>query len=154
MATFESRGLEHNTWNPEVCGVNFAKRLHKFLGEVAMPDEDDEPVPMYTVWVVDDKLVNGQTLDEQITPDNSRIFLSLLDDDSDTITIYDRRDNLWFNFMRLAHPDVFDSICQGIAPWSVMTTALTPSEQVYKRFLDSVTEDTAQDEMFIPEGWE
>ena len=148
MASFEKRTLEENTWTPEVCGVDFTKRLYKMLGEMTMDEAE-----AYTVWVtVDDDSV-GEGYTEQVTPDNSRLFLSVLDDDSDVFTLLDKRDGLWFNFMRLEHQEYFDTICETVAPWTTMTTRITPMDEAYKRYLEAVSKDMAGDELVIPDDW-
>lgn len=143
MAHFEKREWSENTWYPEIAGVKFGDRLERFMGAVALDGTE-----IYTAW-----LVTPDT-DIQITPDSSRVFLSLIDDDSDTLTVLDPSDGLWFNFMRQTHGEAFDQVLQLVAPWSQVTTGLTPMPQVYEKFLEVVSRDTAPDELFLPDEWD
>lgn len=142
MGKFEKREWDENTWFPEVAGVDFTDRLQRFMGEVAMDGTE-----LYTAWLVTDEV------EIQVTPESSRVYLSLLDDDSDTIQVLDPSDGLWFNFMRFNHQEVFDDVRKLITPWTTSITALTPSEDIYERFLKSVAKDTAVDNLFIPDDW-
>ena len=143
MGNFVKREWDQNTYYPEICGVNFSQRLAKFMGEVALDGTE-----LYTAWFVD-----GEH-EEQVTPDTSRVFLSLMDDDSDTVTMFDSRDGLWFSFLRAQDPDSFDTVLQLVMPWATATTSLTPMAEVYKRFIDRAVQDTNTDDLHIPEGWE
>jgi hypothetical protein len=141
MAHFEKREWSENTWHPEIAGVDFTERLHRFMGEVAMDGSE-----IYTAWLV------TEDNEIQITPETSRVFISLIDDDSDTITVLDPTDGLWFNFLRVNHAEYFDTIRQLVSPWATVTCSLTPQEEVYKRFLKTITSDTEGD-IFIPDDW-
>ena len=142
MAHFEKREWDQNTWNPNIAGVGFGDRVHHFMGQVALDGTE-----LYTAWFVD-----GEH-EEQVTPDTTRIFISLVDDDSDTILVFDRRDGLHFQFLRVNMPEQFPQIFQLIAPWSTVTQSLTPLPEVYQRFIDMTTRDTAVDELYIPDSW-
>lgn len=142
MAHFEKRSIEENTWFPEIGGVSFKDKLYRFLGEIA-----SDGTELYTARFVDDDH------EEQVTPETSRIFLSGLDDDSDTISVFDRRDGLWFQFMRLTIGENFGQISALIQPWSTVTTGLTPHPEVYQRYLDQLTKDAEPDDLFIPDDW-
>jgi hypothetical protein len=143
MSHFEKREWDQNTWLPEVAGVDFTKRLYKFMGDVALDGTE-----IYTAWLVTD----DQEI--QITPENGRVFVSLVDDESDTITVLDPSDGLWFHFMRLTHGEAFDQVLQLVTPWTQMTTGITPAPEVYERFLKAATKDSETDDLFIPDGWE
>jgi len=143
MAHFEKRSWEENTWFPEIGGVNFTERLYKFMGSVASNGTE-----IYTAWLVTD-----EEQDIQITPDSSRAFVSLVDDDSDTITVLDPSDGLWFNFMRATHQDSFDEVLRLVMPWSQATTGIVPTKEVYGRFLKATTNDIVG-ELFIPDSWD
>ncbi len=143
MAHFERRSWEENTWNPNVAGVDFTKRLYKFMADVAL-----DGTQIYTAWLITD-----DEQDIQITPDSSRAFISLVDDDSDAITVLDPSDGLWFHFMRTTHGESFDEVLQMVAPWSQVTTGLVPMPQVYEQFLKTTTRDMT-DELFIPDEWQ
>jgi hypothetical protein len=142
MAHFEKREFDQNTWYPEIAGIDFTKRLHEFMGNVALDGTE-----LYTAWFIDDDH------EEQITPETSRVFVSLIDDDSDTISVFDRRDGLWFQFMRHAHPESFQQVLTLVAPWSTVAQSLTPMPEIYQRFLDTVTKDTETDDLHIPDDW-
>lgn len=142
MAHFEKRSIEENTWFPEICGVSFKDKLYRFLGEVALDGTE-----LYTVFFVDDDH------EEQVTPETARIFLSGLDDDSDTISVFDRRDGLWFQFMRLTLGENFGQIATLIQPWSTVTTGLTPHPDVYQRYVEQLTKDTEADDLHVPDDW-
>jgi hypothetical protein len=142
MAHFERREFEANTWNPNIACVDFTERLHRFMGEVAMDGSE-----LYTAWFIDDDY------EEQITPETSRLHISLVDDESDTVLVLDRRDNLWFQFLRVAVPDLFDSVVELVRPWSTVVMSLTPSEEIYSRYLKLVSKDTSADELHVPEDW-
>jgi hypothetical protein len=142
MAHFERRTWEENTWKPEIAGVDFSLRVAKFMGEVSMNGTN-----VYTAWFVDDDY------EAQITPDTTRVFLSLVDDDSDTINVLDRRDNLWFTFIRAQHPETFPTVLQLVVPWATTASSLTPMEDVYQRFINASIRDTAGDELFIPDDF-
>lgn len=143
MGKFEKREWDENTWFPEIAGVDFTDRLHNFMGQVAVDGTE-----LYTAWLVTDEV------EIQVTPESSRVYLSLLDDDSDTIQVLDPTDGLWFNFMRFNHEDVFNSVVDLITPWTTMIGGLTPTEEIYERFLRSVTKDTGVDSLYIPDDWE
>ena len=143
MAHFEKREWDQNTYYPEIAGVKFAERLHTFMGQVALDGTE-----LYTAWFVD------EDHEEQVTPETSRVFLSLIDDDSDTVTMFDRRDGLWFSFLRVQDPDSFPTVLQLIAPWATVTTSLTPMAEVYQRFIARTISDTTTDQLFLPEGWD
>ena len=143
MAHFEKRGWDENTWNPEIAGVQFGDRLYKFMGNVALDGTE-----IYTAWLITD---DEQEI--QITPESARVFLSLIDDDSDTVTVLDPSDGLWFNFMRQTHPDSFQSVLQLVAPWAQTTTGVTPTPEVYARFLKAVSSDTETDDFHVPDEW-
>ena len=139
MAHFEKREWDENTWNPNICGVDFGDRLHHFMGQVALDGTE-----IYTAWLVtDDNEI-------QITPDSARVFISLIDDDSDTVTVLDPSDGLWFHFMRLTHGQEFDQVMQLVGPWAQVTTGITPTPEVYGRFLKAVTQDAGD---FVPDSW-
>lgn len=142
MGKFEKREWSDNTWFPEIAGVDFTDRLHRFMGEVAM-----DWTELYTAWLVTDEV------EIQVTPESSRVYLSLLDDDSDTIQVLDPTDGLWFNFMRFNHMEVFDDVRKLITPWTTSITALTPSEDIYERFLKTITRDTVEESLHIPDDW-
>lgn len=143
MGAFEKRGWEDNIWQPEVCGVDFTERLHRFMGEVALDGTE-----LYTVWLV------TENIEIQVTPDSSRVYISLLDDDSDTIQVLDPTDGLWFNFMRVSHGEVFDNIRKLITPWTTVIAGLTPTTEIYQRLLDTMTKDTITESLYIPDDWE
>lgn len=142
MAHFEKREFDQNTWFPEVAGVGFSERLARYMGQVA-----SDGTELYTAWFVD-----GDH-EEQVTPDVAKVFVSLTDDDSDVIMIYDRRDDMHFQFFRSSMPDAFPHVFQLIAPWSVVAHSLTPLPEVYQRFIDMTTKDTETDELFVPDDW-
>lgn len=143
MGHFEKRTWEENTWHPEVCGVDFTERLHRFMGKVALDGTE-----LYTAWLVTE---DGEI---QITPEGSRVFISLLDDDSDTITVLDPADGMWFNFMRATHgEEVFENVRRLITPWATVTASMTPQTEVFERFLKAVTKETQEDELFLPDDW-
>lgn len=144
MAHFERREWSENTWYPEVAGVDMTQRLYKFMGDVALDGTE-----IYTAWLITD---DEQEI--QITPDSARAFISLIDDESDTVTVLDPSDGLWFNFMRQTHGEAFDQVLQLVAPWAQVTTGITPAPEVYGRYLKAVTRDTETEELFIPDGWE
>lgn len=141
MAHFERREWEENTWHPEIAGVDFTERLYKFMGDVAL-----DGTQIYTAWLV------TEDQEIQITPESSRAFISLVDDESDTITVLDPSDGLWFHFMRVTHSDNFQEVFDIVAPWAAVTTGVTPTEEVYAKYLEIVSQDTAGD--FLPDGWE
>ncbi len=143
MAHFEKRDWDENTWNPNICGVNLTERLYRFMGKVA-----SDGTEIYTAWLITD-----DESEIQITPESARVFLSLVDDDSDTITVLDPSDGLWFNFMRQTHPDSFQSVLQLVAPWAQTTTGVTPTPEVYARFLKAVSSDTETDDFHVPDEW-
>ena len=143
MATFEKREWSENTWQPEIAGVDFSEGLHRFMGEVALDGTE-----LYTAWLITDDV------EIQVTPESSRVYLSLLDDDSDTIQVLDPTDGMWFNFMRVSHGEIFDTVRALITPWTTSVTGLTPNEDIYERFLKTVTKDTTVDNLFIPEDWD
>lgn len=142
MAHFEKREWSENTYYPEIAGVSFSQRLAQFMGEVALDGTE-----IYTAWFVD-----GDH-EEQVTPNTSRVFLSLVDDDSDTITMFDRRDGLWFSFLRANEPESFQSVLELVMPWATTTTSLTPMAEVYQRFISASIRDTEKDDLFIPDDW-
>lgn len=141
MAHFERREWDENTWHPEIAGVDFTDRLHKFMGNVAL-----DGTQIYTAWLITEEN------EIQITPETSRAFISLLDDESDTITVRDPADGLWFHFMRVTHPDTFQEVLEMTMPWSAVTTGITPTEEVYGKYLEIVSRDTTGD--FIPDDWQ
>lgn len=141
MSYFERREWEDNTWQPEVAGVDFTHRLHKFMGDVALDGTE-----IYTAWLVTD---DEQEI--QITPDNSRAFVSLTDDESDTVTIQDPSDGLWFHFMRVTHREEFQDVLNLIMPWSMVTSGIIPPQEVYTKYLEVVSRDASDD--FIPDDW-
>ncbi len=143
MAHFEKRDWDENTWNPNICGVNLTERLYRFMGKVA-----SDGTEIYTAWLITD-----DESEIQITPESARVFLSLVDDDSDTVTVLDPSDGLWFNFMRQTHPDSFQSVLQLVAPWAQTTTGVTPTPEVYARFLKAVSSDTETDDFHVPDEW-
>jgi hypothetical protein len=143
MAHFEKREWDENTWNPNVCGVDLTERFYRFMGRVA-----SDGTELYTAWLV------TEDADIQITPETCRVFVSLVDDDSDTVTVLDPSDGMWFSFLRASHSEQFDTIASLIGPWATVTTSLTPNPEVYSRFLKTVTTDTETDNLFIPDGWE
>lgn len=143
MAHFEKRDWDENTWNPNICGVNLTERLYRFMGKVA-----SDGTEIYTAWLITD-----DESEIQITPESARVFLSLIDDDSDTVTVLDPSDGLWFNFMRQTHPDSFQSVLQLVAPWAQTTTGVTPTPEVYARFLKAVSSDTETDDFHVPDEW-
>ena len=143
MAHFEKREWDQNTWFPEIAGVKFTERLYKFMGDVALDGTE-----IYTAWLIAD-----EDFEIQVTPESARAFISLVDDDSDTITVLDPRDSLWFNFMRITHPDSFDEVLQLVMPWAQVTTGITPAPEVYTKFLDTISKDTETEDLHIPEGW-
>jgi len=142
MAHFERREWDQNTYYPEVAGVNLTQRFLQFMGNVALDGTE-----LYTAWFID------EDHEEQITPDTARVFLSLIDDDSDCITVYDRRDNLWFNYMRHQDPESFQTVLQLVGPWATTTTSLTPMAEVYKRFIDASIRDTEVEDFHVPDDW-
>lgn len=141
MAHFEKRSWEDNTWHPEIGGVDFTERVSKFMGNVALDGTE-----IYTAWLVTD---DEQEI--QITPESSRIYVSFVDDESDTITILDPSDGLWFHFMRITHKDTYEDAFRIVAPWSAVTTSIAPLPEVYSKYLEIVSRDTSD---FIPDGWE
>ena len=143
MAHFEKRDWDENTWNPNICGIDFTERLYRFMGKVA-----SDGTEIYTAWLITD-----DESEIQITPESARVFLSLVDDDSDTITVLDPSDGLWFNFMRQTHQDSFQSVLQLVAPWAQTTTGVTPTPEVYARFLKAVSSDTETDDFHVPDEW-
>lgn len=143
MAHFEKKEWDQNVWKPEIAGVDFTERLHRFMGKVA-----SDGTEIYTAWLITD-----DESEIQITPDSARVFLSLIDDDSDTITVLDPSDGLWFQFMRQTHPESFQSVLQLVAPWAQTTTGLTPTPEVYGRFLKAVSSDTDEDDFHVPDDW-
>lgn len=143
MAHFEKREWSDNTWYPEIAGVNFTQRLYKFMGDVALDGTE-----IYTAWLVIDDEV-----EIQITPETARAFVSLVDDDSDTITVLDPTDGLWFHFMRITHGDSFQQVFDLVAPWTALTTGITPTPEVYGKFLSTVSKDTEADDLHIPDDW-
>ena len=142
MAHFEKRKWDENTWNPNICGVNLTERLYRFMGKVA-----SDGTEIYTAWLVTD---DEQEI--QITPESSRVFMSLVDDESDTVTVLDPSDGLWFHYMRQTHGEGFDEVLRLVAPWSQTTTGVTPTPEVYERYLKTITADSSDD--FIPDEWE
>lgn len=141
MAHFEKREWDENTWNPNICGVEFGDRLNKFMGKVALDGTE-----IYTAWLITDDV------EIQITPESCRVFISLIDDDSDTITVLDPTDSQWFQFMRLTHGESFDQVAALVVPWAQVTTGLVPMPEVYGRFLKTVTSDT-DGELHVPDEW-
>jgi hypothetical protein len=142
MAHFERREWADNTYFPEIAGVDFTRRIAQFMGEVAANGTE-----IYTAWFVD-----GEH-EEQVTPDTTRVFLSLVDDDSDTITMFDRRDGLWFSFLRANDPETFPTVLGLVMPWATATTSLTPATEVYQRFIAASTRDAEAEELHIPDDW-
>ncbi len=145
-AKFYRKSIEDNTWNPEVCAVDMRERM---AAKIAKWAEDTE---LFTVWieVEDDEVGEGYV--EQVTQDNCRVFISELDDDSDTISYLDRRDGMWFSWMRATHGDSFDEIARAVIPWAVYSHSIAPQQQVYQKFLDFATMDMG-DNFTIPDDW-
>ncbi len=146
---FSRRGIEDNTWHPEVCGVDFYERLMKTLGACAV-----QGIEAWTAWVEVDGDDNGPGYTEQVTPENCQVVISDLDDDSDSVMLLDRRDNLWFRFNRLNHPEIFNSVASTVAPWAQRFSSLIPTQAGYKSVLDQLEGDVETGgDLTVPDDW-
>lgn len=143
--SFHRRGIEDNVWQPEISDVDFTQRLHKYLGGIATGTE------MWTAWaeVEDDDLGAGYVT--QCTPENTKVIMSELDDDSDAVLFRDDRDGQWFRFFRAQHQHIFDYVAQTLMPWSVYQISLVPQEDVYSAMQRAMTCDLGD---FIPDEWD
>lgn len=147
-ASFHVRGIEENEWRPNVAGVDFTERMHRKMGEWALEAE------IYTIWVEFSDDDYGEGYEMQITPDNCRMFTSELDDDSDTVSIQDRRDSNWFVYLRsILGSEPFDQVANVIRPWARQSHGLTPQQDVYQKYLDQVTTELGDEDLHVPEDW-
>jgi hypothetical protein len=133
---FEKRPIEENTWKPEVAGIDFTEKLMDCLAHSAAQGAE-----VWIAWVTVEADGLGEGYDEQVTPENTRTFMSQIDDDSDMVSYFDKRDGQWFTFYRFNHQEIFDSVVQTILPWSTNTVSIAPNEQIYERMIASMTND-------------
>lgn len=147
-ANFIQRPIEESVWHPQIAGVDFSERLHNLLKKTA-----DQGIQLFCMYVEVEDDEQGAGYIEQVTPENCRVVISDLDDDSDCIMLLDRRDNKWWRFTRYEHPDIFEDNARACAPWAVRIASLVPTETNYKAMLEQMGTDLEGD-LFIPEGWE
>lgn len=146
---FSRRGIEDNTWSPNVCGVDFTERLMKTLGACAV-----QGIEVWTAWVEILEDASGPGYTEQVTPENCQVVISDLDDDSDAVLLLDRRDGMWFRFNRLNHADIFNGVASTVAPWAQRFSSLIPTQAGYKSVLDQLGRDIGEGDLTLPDGWD
>lgn len=144
MIYFEKCPIEENLYVPERCGVNMSEKLTRMLGELATQAE------LWTVWVTLDEDGDLPGLRMQGTPDNMRIYTSVLDSNSDAISVLDPRDGKWFVSLREYSADVFTSIQTLAQPWATNVYGLTPTEEIYKYYIGRISQipDEIPDDFF------
>lgn len=144
MAGIEFGIGEPDEYPPIRDGVDFTHRLEKWKKENNLTGDDIPPI-----WVeTEDGLV------QQVTPENTRIYINEISDEHDNVAVLDPRDGLWITIYRekFYEPD-FDEFVSIIGHAALTLYTMLPLETVVRQYNKEQTLDL--DENFeIPDEWE
>lgn len=124
-------------------GIDFTMRLEKWKKENDLTDDDLPPI-----WVeTEDGLV------QQVTPENTRIYINEVSDEHDNVSVLDPRDNMWMTLFRekFQDPD-FDEFISVIGHAALTLYTMLPLDFSVAQYNAEKTSDL-QGNFEIPEEW-